>query len=163
MSAIFKYEVEPDPKPEAVPARALIALEQIKKIYDSGENEVQKRLGELDLTVGQIGCVWFPGAARVLGVTQVVGRGPHLDRARDRRQPVRVNHVAQRAVRDVDHERPARGHRSRPGRFQMMTSATGLRDERAKSPPVVYATGISAVWCHAAGMPRISAMAGWSA
>jgi len=47
VSAIFKYEVEEEVAgPTAVPAtRPLIHLEQITKIYDSGENEVQALRG----------------------------------------------------------------------------------------------------------------------
>jgi len=54
MSAIFKYEAETEtPQPVAVPEpeRALISLEQITKVYDSGENEVQALRG-VDTSIG---------------------------------------------------------------------------------------------------------------
>ena len=44
----------------------------------------------------------------------------------------------------------------------MMSSSTGRRGEGMKSPPVVYATGIMHVWSHVCGIPRMSAIAGWS-
>jgi putative ABC transport system ATP-binding protein len=45
MSAIFKYEIEPEPEPVAVAERALITLEGITKTYDQGENAVQALRG----------------------------------------------------------------------------------------------------------------------
>ncbi len=47
-------------------------------------------------------------------------------------------------------------------RFQMIDSSTGARGEGTKSPPVVWATGNSAVWYHVFGMPRMAAMVSWS-
>jgi putative ABC transport system ATP-binding protein len=48
MSAIFQYDFSSEPKvtvPAPVSERALIQLEGIKKVYDSGENEVQALAG----------------------------------------------------------------------------------------------------------------------
>jgi putative ABC transport system ATP-binding protein len=54
MSAVFKFEQwqqsEPPTTKAVAPAKALIQLEQITKVYDSGENEVQALRG-VDVTI----------------------------------------------------------------------------------------------------------------
>src|SRR5436305_185735 len=76
MSAIFKYEVEPEsePKTEAATARALISLEQITKVYDSGENEVQALRGiDTGIEAGQFVSIIGPSGSGKSTLMHILG------------------------------------------------------------------------------------------
>src|SRR5512141_1666987 len=68
MSAILKYETEPDVQ------RALIQLESVTKTYDSGENAVQALRGiDLAVTRGEFAAIIGPSGSGKSTLMHILG------------------------------------------------------------------------------------------